>query len=288
MAKISIVIILFLVVKGESNFAQKNDAQAALFNVGLSSVVSGFGALVNKKPGEKGGKIFLRGMWQGAIGGIIVFGSKKMVYQYAQSENYAWLWSSKLLNAAGVSICENAGANQKFLSRWHVNFGFNRIELNTDKSFKLNYRLMPFAFAGFIYASTKGSFDLEQTLKVGQPFFWTHVSSWPEGGFSISNSIVLNKAIFNNSQSIAHEVIHTYQIQGDVVFNNYHTKPVNHILNKNNGLTKFYKKWIYTDLSFLLSSGFYYLGSLNNRCYFDNIYEQEANYYSSRLSCSDL
>ncbi|MFY8035743.1 MAG: hypothetical protein ACOVMQ_01185, partial [Cyclobacteriaceae bacterium] len=244
--------------------------------------------LINKKPNEKGGKVFLRGMWQGAIGGVLVFSSKKMVYEFAQTENYAWLWSSKLVNAAGVSISENAGANQKFLSTWHFNFGFNRIELNFNKSIKLNYKIMPFALGSFIYASTKGSFDLEQTIKVGQPFFWTKEISWPDGGFAIANSVVLNKILYNDSQSIAHEIIHTYQYQGDVGFNNYYMKQFNQILKKNNSFTKLYKKWIYTDFNFLVSGGLYYLGSLNNKCYFDNPFEQEANYYSERLSCSDL
>lgn len=287
MPKFSIGIILFLFLKSGSTFAQQNDGQAALFNVGLSSVVSGFGALVNKKPDEKGGKVFLRGMWQGAVGGAFLYGSNQMIHEFAQTDNSKWVWGSKFVNAAGVSIIENAGANKKFLSSWHLNFGFNRIELRTDRAFKLNYKIMPFALGGFIYASTKGSFDLEQTLKVGQPFFKTEALGFPDSGFTIANTIVLN-LIYYDSKSIAHELIHTYQYQNLVVFNTYYAVSVERMLNKENRFLKTYKKWIYTDANFLILSGFYYLGSLGNNCYFDNPFEQEANFYSMKLSCSDL
>jgi hypothetical protein len=287
MPRFSVGIIFFLFLKNEPNFAQQNHGQAALFNVGLSSVVSGFGALINKKPDEKGGRVFLRGMWQGAVGGAFVYGSKQMIYEFAQTDNSAWVWGSKFVNAAGVSIIENAGANQKFLSSWHLNFGFNRIELTTDKSFRLSYRIMPFALGGFIYASTKGSFDLEQTLKVGQPFFKTEAMNFPDNGFAIANTIVLN-SIYYDSESIAHELIHTYQYQNLVIFNTYYAASLARLLNKENSFSKTYKKWIYTDANFLILSGFYYLGGLGNKCYFDNPFEQEANFYSMKLNCSDL
>ncbi len=281
------LIILFVLFKSGENFAQQNDVHAAVFNVGISSVGSGFGALINKKLNEKGGKVFLRGMWQGAVGGLLIFTSKKMVYEFAQTENYAWLWSSKLVNGAGVSIAENAGENQKFLSSWHLNFGFNLIEFKTDKSFKVSYKLMPFALAGFIRSATKGSFDLEQTLKVGQPFFKTEALGFPDSGFSIANTIVLNP-IYYDSKSISHEIIHTYQYQNFAIFNPYYKTTLDRLLSKETGFSKAYKKWIYTDGNLLIINGFYYMGSLNNKCYFDNPFEQEANYYSERLSCSDL
>jgi hypothetical protein len=287
MLRFSIAAILFLFLKSGLVFAQQNDGQAALFNVGLSSVVSGFGALINKKPDEKGGRVFLRGMWQGAVGGAFVYGSKQMIFEFGQTDNNAWIWGSKFVNAAGVSIIENAGANQKFLSSWHLNFGFNRIELKTDKSFKLSYKIMPFALGGFVYASTKGSFDLEQTLKVGQPFFKTEALGFPDNGFTIANVIVLNP-IYYDSETIAHELIHTYQYQNLVSFNSYYAGPFERLLDNENRFSKTYKKWIYTDFNFLILSGFYYLGGLDNNCYFDNPFEQEANFYSMKLSCNDL
>jgi hypothetical protein len=287
MLRFSIATILFLFLKSGLNFAQQNDGQAALFNVGLSSVASGFGALVNKKPNEKGGKVFLRGMWQGALGGAIVYGSKQMIYEFGQTDNSAWVWGSKFVNAAGVSIVENAGANQKFLSSWHINFGFNRIDFQTERSFKVRYRVMPFALGSFVYASANGTFNLAQTLRVGQPFFRTEKLRTSAGGFAIANSIIMTDQ-FTDSKSIAHELIHTYQYQGDAVFNTYYAAPLARLLNKENGFVKTYKKWFYTDASFLISGGFYYLGNLvNSSCPLDNLFEQEANFYSWKWTCSD-
>jgi hypothetical protein len=279
--KFSIGIIFLLVVKSGTNFAQQNDTQAALFNVGTSTLVSGVGALINKKPDEKGGKVFLRGMWQGALGGALVYNSKQMIYEFGQSDNSAWAWGSKVVNAAGVSIIENAGANQKFLSSWHFNFGFNRIEFNTEKSFKIRYKVMPFALNSFIYSFTKGSFDLEQTLKIGQPFFWAQELESSAVGITVSNSILMIEK-WADSKNKAHELIHTYQYQGLVVFNTYYAVPFERLLRKENGFTKAYKKWIYTDFNYLIFTGLYSLGRLGNNCQYDNPYEQDANFYSNK------
>ncbi|MFY8037678.1 MAG: hypothetical protein ACOVMQ_10955 [Cyclobacteriaceae bacterium] len=272
------LIILFVLFKSGASFAQQNDLHAAVFNVGISSVGSGFGALINKKPNEKGGRVFLRGMWQGAIGGILVFNSKQMIYEFGQTDNSGWAWSSKLVNAAGVSIIENAAANKKFLTHWHINFGFNRIEFETEKSFKVNYKVMPFALNGFIYSLRNGSFDFKETIRIGQPFFWAQTLEVPDAdAVTAANSILMikNKA---NSRNTAHEIVHTYQYQGLTVKNTYYSIPFNRLLSKENWFAKTYKKWIYTDFNYLIFSGAYALGNFGN--YLDNPFEQEANYYS--------
>lgn len=285
-------LILFLISKRSFVDAQHNNAQAAFYNIGTGALVSGVGALINKKPEQKGLKIFLNGMAQGAFGGALVYGSKQMIYSFGQTNDPGWAWGSKLVNAAGLSIIENAGYNRKFLSTWRFNLGFNRIEINTEHSFRIRYKMMPFALTGFIYASTKGSFDLKQTLRIGQPFFYTNSVTLPgvsfePGGFTIANSIVMTR-MYSDSESIAHEIIHAYQYEGDGALNPFFNNQRNKWLSKDNWANRNYKKWIYTDVNFLINGGLYYLGSLGNNCYFDNPYEQEANFYSQKLSCSQL
>ncbi|MFN5171156.1 MAG: hypothetical protein ACK5DD_16180, partial [Cyclobacteriaceae bacterium] len=60
--------------------AQQTRGQAAVFNVATGSLVSGLGALINKKPGERPLRVFFAGMARGACGGALVYASKEMVY----------------------------------------------------------------------------------------------------------------------------------------------------------------------------------------------------------------
>lgn len=276
--KCFIITLLLLFLKSETQFAQQNDGQAIVMDVAANAVTAGFGALINKKNNEKGGKVFLRGMWQGAIGGAVVYSSKQMIYQFGQTDNSAWAWSSKLVNAAGVSIIENAASNQNFLSHWHINIGFNRIEFQTGNALKIKYKVMPFALTAFIYGCVKGSLDLNQTLRIGQPFFFLQTLDVPNAdGVSFTNSILMITDR-GNSKNIAHELIHTYQYQGYSLINTYYSIPFNRLLSKENDFTKIYKKWIYTDFNYLVFSGLYTLGNFGSNL--DNPYEREANYYS--------
>ena len=166
--------IFFLILLSHTNMAQKNDFEAGLFNVGIGSVLGGIGAVINKEPNEKFGKTLLKGLGQGALGGYLVFESKRLVREFAKSGNYGYVWPSKLVNSAGTSIIENAAANKDFWTRWHLNIGFNRFELNTNESFKMSYRIMPFAFYSTIANATEGDFNLGKSLKMGTFGFKTN------------------------------------------------------------------------------------------------------------------
>jgi len=62
-----------------THYAQSNDREMALYNVGFASVFSGVGALINKKPDEKWHKVLLKGIAQGAAGGYLIFESKRLI-----------------------------------------------------------------------------------------------------------------------------------------------------------------------------------------------------------------
>ena len=136
------LLILFVTSNNHPLNAQhKNDFEAGLFNIGFGGIVGGFGAVINKKPNEKTGKVFLKGFYQGALGGYLLFESKRLVGKFGNTGNYNYVWPSKLINFAGVSIIENAAGNRNFWERWHINFGFNRLEFYTKDKFKLSYRI---------------------------------------------------------------------------------------------------------------------------------------------------
>jgi len=271
--------------------AQQTRGQAAVFNVATGSLVSGLGALINKKPGERPLRVFFAGMARGACGGALVYASKEMVYQFGQTNRGGWAWGSKLVNAAGMSIIENAASNDKPFTSWHFNFGFNRLELRTDQSVKINYKVMPFALAGFVYSATQYSFSFSETMRIGQPFFFTdNIDQWGPDfqpvGITIANSITLIKP-FATSQTIAHEIIHAYQYEGFGALNTYLNKPRTTLLNQKGKWLARYTQWMYTDFNYLLFTGVYHAFGTDHTCYFDNPFEQEANFYSDKATRSN-
>ncbi len=129
--------ILFLIVlfSTNSSYSQSNDTEAALYNVGFGGITGAIGAVINKKPDEKFGKVLLKGLWQGALGGYVTFESKRIIRHAWEEEDWKLYWASKFVNAAGNSIKENAANNRN----WHyfiLNFKlifcvkFNSIKAN--------------------------------------------------------------------------------------------------------------------------------------------------------------
>lgn len=275
-------LISFYFIFFQNSKAQNNDFEAGLFNVGIGSIVGGLGAVINKQPQEKFGKTLLKGMGQGALGGYLVFESKRLVREFATSGNYGYVWPSKLVNSAGTSIIENAAANRDFWERWHLNFGFNRVELSTKENFKISYKIMPFALYSSIYNSTIGKFDFVKSIKLGTPVFKADnilTRGINARGVTSTNSIILKNNINNPYEVEGHELIHVYQYENFSGFNSFFLKTQEKLKGKyiivNN-----YSKIFYTDLNAALLSGFYGLETLRVEKDRDNFIEKEAYYFS--------
>jgi len=277
----NIILFFFLIVIPQSGISQNNDFEAGLFNVGIGSVLGGVGAVINKEPDEKFGKIFLKGLGQGALGGYLVFESKRLVRKFAESENYNYVWPSKILNSAGTSIIENAAANRDFWAKWHINVGFNRIEVNTEEKFKIKYRLMPFALYSAIYNSTKGNLNLNKSLKLGTIVFQSTQIKMPNGknanGFSATNSIVILDNL-NGTITEAHELIHTYQYESFSGINSFiHLNEIKRM--KGSKIYQIYSKIFFTDFNAILDTGLNQIETWTAKKYRDNYFEEEAYYF---------
>ena len=274
------------------SFAQQNDSQAFFYNVGVHSVFSGIGAVINKKPNEKFGKTFLKGFYQGALGGYLIFESKRLVRTFFEEDDFIYVWPSKILNAAGASITENAVSNINFWERWHLNIGFNRIEFYTKEKFKVRYRVMPFALAGTIATATKGRLDLERSLQTGTFVFTTDFinSNTVRAGGRVTGQVPLfaNSILILDNQdgddALAHEIIHTYQYESFSFVNSYLDKPLNDLYsNTESGFLKTYNKIFYTDFNFIIINALFGIEGVNGENAFDNFFEREADFYSNRF-----
>lgn len=270
-----ILILLFLILSIKKTQAQDSDLEFALVNVGLSSIIGGVGAVINKEPDQAFGKVLLRGLSQGALGGYVVFESKRMLRAFARSENYIYVWPSKVVNAAGNSIIENAAYNRDFGEQWHLNIGFSRFDIYTGEKFKIQYRIMPFSLSTTIASFGNYSFDPKESLRLGT-FVFTGKTVEVRGRSDFLAGTNDNIMYIKPSTSIdtkAHELVHIYQYEQFSGINAYLDKP-SKMLEKKFGLYKIYTNYFYTDWNAPLTSLLYRI----NLRYEENLFEKEAEF----------
>jgi len=265
--------------------AQRNDTQAGLYNIGLGSLTGGIGAMINKKPDEKLGKVFVKGLWQGALGGYAVFESKRMVRLIHKNNELGFAWPSKILNAAGTSIVENAAANRNLWEKWHINYGFSRIEIHVKDKFSVRYKVMPVALVYTVGIALQTKFELGQTLQTGHFIFSSNTKRWEEtnsDAIAYPGNIVYKPGEPGFNNILSHEIIHLYQFNDVNGFNAYLDKPYSY-LNKNSQSFTTVNKWVYLDVNNILQQYLYLLANKNRVYYYDNYFEHEAGYYSDTL-----
>ncbi|MGF1560044.1 MAG: hypothetical protein ACFCUL_13220 [Flavobacteriaceae bacterium] len=264
---------------------QANDTDAALYNVASHAVMGGIGALINKKPDEKRGKVLLKGMYQGALGGYLAFESKRLVRQFSRTGNYAYLWPSKLVNTAGNSITYNAASNRNFWERWHIDYGFSYLEYDFKREKRLRYRVLPFALYGNISGFATAKFDLRRTLYTGQFVFEDSElkSNFVDevAGVAQVSTVYYDSSLkgLENREIIAHELVHVYQYNDFFAANAYLNGPMA-VWDQKSPLLRTYHKVFKTDFNWLLKSGLYGLESTLGVGYEDLFFEREAFYYS--------
>lgn len=262
--------------------SQHNDVEAGLYNIGIGSVLGGIGALINKKSSESTSKTFLKGLTQGALGGYMVFESKRLLRDLANEGDYSYVWPSKLVNSAGTSIIENAAANRNFWERWHLHLGFNRIEISTKDQWKLKYRILPASFATTLYFFTNSRFNLHKSLQLGTVVFSKEEISIREDmqarGAAATNVIVLRDDL-SSVRTEAHELVHTYQYESFSGINSFLEKP-SYELQQESSFFKAYSRIFHTDFNAALTSGLYSIENLMNREHRDNLFEKEAYYFT--------
>ena len=240
---------LFFLILSAAN-AQHSDAQAAIYNVASGAVIGGIGAVINKDKDEPFFKAFTNGSWQGALGGYLVFESKRLIRNFPLKNDYAYVWPSRIINSAGNSIILNGALNNKFGQKWYFNFGFNHIEYDLARERRFRYRIMPIALYGTINGFTRGRLDIGTTLKTGIFAFRGKNRYDDFDGLTIINSIYywdqLNDEQLN--QIIAHEIIHVYQYEGLIGSNAFYDK-IQRKLEVNYQFIKKYNSIFYTDLN---------------------------------------
>ncbi len=285
--KIKILILITIFILPYKSFSQDTKTEMALYNIGINSVFSGIGALINKKPNEKWHKVLLKGMGQGAFGGYIIYESKNLIGNISSKKSWEYSWYGKLLNSAGTSIVENASSNRNFWEQWHLNIGFNRIEFHTKGKFRIKYKIMPVSLYLTVSTAIGNKFEFERTLQTGEIIFSGSNLSGngiDARGIARGNILLIDQRSLNQYDLISHEIIHIYQYYDYNFVNTYFNKPIDR-WNNNSKTFKFLNDIFYWDLQGPILRGLYLYENLNRNCYYDNFFENEAGFYSNTIRC---
>ncbi len=275
----NLIIHFFLILFTASVFSQTK-SEMAVYNIGLGSVFGGIGALINKKPSEKTGAVLIKGIWQGAMGGYLIYESKNLLSNVSKKEKWSYAWGAKFVNAAGVSIVENAASNRDFWEQWNLHFGFNRVELYTKEKIKLKYKLLPLSFVFTVITATKSEFKSSYFLKTGEIIF-SHkdlLTSNNWRGYTLGNIIVIDENSINDYFVLNHELFHVFQYYDYNFINSYKVKWFKTLSSKNLTFGKL-NSFFYFDLQSPFMS--IVRGTFTNYSNADNFFEYEAQFYTT-------
>lgn len=265
-------------------FAQKQERQVLVYNVALGGITSGIGAIINKKKEDKLFPTFLRGFKYGSVGGLFLYGGKKLTYQINGQNNLAWGWPSKLVHSYGATIIEQASKNEKdIFKKLSFPVGFARFNLSFNKKVKCNVQLQPGALACFIVNSAYWEFKTKESLLIGTPIFMSNsnfIVNGSGGGKALINTFTYSDIYTNKSYEIfAHEHLHILQEREYLVMNTWFNRPQNNLLDKMNNNTKKAFKHLYLDIPY--NYLFYAMLYKNPPCYFKNYFEFEAKRFAT-------
>ena len=275
--------LVFLTLFLCTNLYPQNRAEIAMYNIGLGSVFSGVGAVINKEPGEKTGKVFLNGFWKGAIGGYLIYVSINIISKIPEKEQWEYSWAAKIVNAAGTSMVENGASNRGLLEQWHLHIGFNRIELYTKGQFKVKYKIMPVSLVLTAITATKTRFEPLRSLQTGEWIFSDKNLDLDKNHKAIvlGNVMVVDTEFLDNYFLFAHEVIHIYQYYDYNFINTYANKPLARWGKKSDTFKKI-NNLLYFDVHSAVLRGLYLLENTGKDCHYENFFEYEAEFFARR------
>lgn len=262
--------------------AQQQERTVFLYNTLFGGVTAGVGATINKEKSENWKHAFLRGFWQGSIGGGLSYSGKKMIYLVNSHQNPVYGWPARILYSAGTSIIENAGLNEPFLQNWSIEYGPARFDFSVNGKKDFRVRFLPFTIYSVIAASRNSVFELGTSLKSGDLVF-RHKADFIRFGDGLYAGMNYGRAFTYTPNPgkyfiFAHEMIHSFQYREYQVLNTW-LKPLAAKV-KPSKTKQFLSKTVYPDLPYMW--GLYYLEGYHSYVnYFRNFFEFEAERFAT-------
>lgn len=290
MSRIGSKILLFLciscaivtAISAQQDFRNQR-TKFTVLNIGFNGLASGLGAVINKEEDERLGKVFLRGLSRGALGGAVIDLGMNTTNLIA-TEQRLWLtWPSRLLTATGSSMTLNASLNQPVFENLHFNLWLVRFDYQPKKK-KLKARIFTSGLYGALFVARDGHLNLGKSLETGIIYFegdTFRTLSDQGGAVGAVTSIGMGNGFTGQSfyDAYAHELVHLAQFERFVWFNGYTQKLDGRLKVKYNWYMKL-SHYIYFDLNgpaFWLAANAQ-AGKLHN-CRF---LEQEAENYGAK------
>ncbi|WP_288878929.1 hypothetical protein [Pedobacter panaciterrae] len=284
---IPIILLLISTVNLSTAQSRHQEATVLAYNVAFSGLGAGIGAVFNKSKSTKWHQAFARGCWQGSIGGLLNYSSKKTLHLISRKQSTFYALPAMILNAASYSIVESAALNRPFMQHWSIDYGLLRIDFSTRNKNDLKLRLLPEAVYASIDAGRHGRFDLETSLLSGNITFKTNLATIPGFdpnlylvGLSWGRALVYadNITYSNPYYTIAHELVHSYQFREYQIFNTWLYPLSNKV--KLPVAKKIFSRYIFFDMPYFWI--FYDLeGQKPYPYYYRNFYEFEAERFST-------
>ncbi|MDN3658163.1 hypothetical protein QWZ08_21100 [Ferruginibacter paludis] len=284
MSRIATIALLLLFLNAS---AQHQERTVLVYNVAFGGFSAGIGSLINKPKEVNWKKAFVRGFWQGSIGGLINYSGKKVVYLVNKNQQDVYAWPAKLLHAAGYSIIENAAAYAPFLQNWTIDAGLLRFDFSSATK-KIKARLLPEALVATIIAANYGKFDAGTSLRTGEIIFKNNnllnLPTLSEGtsGVTFGRAIVYAygpQSGYTKDRILSHELVHRFQYNEYQVFNTW----LQPFYKKTNSTTlkKIFSRYVYADIPFLFLPYYTLYRVRLGQHYYRNFYEFEAERFST-------
>ena len=272
--------VLFLSTVCNKPYAQSGnqEAQMAVYNVALGGLTAGIGAVINKQKNTNWKKVFVKGFWQGSLGGALNYSAKKTLNLINQQNKKIYALPAKILHAAGLSIIENAALNEPFLQNWNINYGPVRFDFSVGHNRKFKARFLPESIYSVYEASRVASFDLKSSLLTGNIVYTNrnnlviYTRNHAVSGLSFGRSIAVGADWIGSNIVLAHELVHQFQYDDYQVLNTWFKPFEKHI--KSKLLTTIFTKYVYADIPYFWF--FYSAQGINKPNSYNNFYEFEA------------
>ncbi|MEO8111786.1 MAG: hypothetical protein ABI594_17195 [Ginsengibacter sp.] len=280
-----VVTLLLLLVHLHAS-AQHQERTVFVYNIALGGITSGIGAVINKPKQVNWKKAFLKGFWQGDIGGLLNYAGKKTLYLVNRQQKDIYAWPAKLLHAAGSSIIENASLQEPFLQNWNIDFGLLRFDFSFRMQRKFKVRLLPEAIVATIIASDHGRFDFGSSLRTGEMVFKTRdILNLPNtpfaAGVTFGRAIIYvdtPQSVYTKDRILAHELVHRFQYNEYQVFNSWLQPVVKKIRSK--ALQTIFSKYVYADIPYFFLP-YYIDGRYAYPHHYRNFFEFEADRFAT-------
>lgn len=263
---------------------RKQRNQLTVYNIGVNSLIGGFGRLLHKPKDTPGHKAFLEGLYQGALGGSLNHLGLHLTHQIAKRRNITLAWPARLVNALGSSLIQNTAEGRRLFERLHFNLFLTRLEYYPYQK-KFRARIFTSSIYSAIYVGVQGRLSIGKSLQTGILYFessgkFSSAAPRPSEAVAFTNSIGMGKLEPGQYyyDIYAHEVAHILQYDRFVGANALFYQVDQKLKEK----ARWYKQLaqvFYFDLNGPLFFVLYKLAGSTHNC---NLFEQEAENYSNR------